>query len=398
MVAESGLPSKCRIALALSGGGVRAAAFHAGALKWMAENRWLERVSELSTVSGGSLLAGLLFTQSDNQWPSSEGYLSSGYERIRETIATTSLELDAVLRLVNPCNWRYILSRANILSLSIQNKWEIKARLKDLPLNPVWSINGTTAENGRRFRIKSGSIGDYEIGYANAGEMLLADALAISAAFPGGIGPLALDPSRYKWEKKKTWGSLDEAIPTKPPYRRLHIYDGGLYDNLGMEPLFDVGRQNIKPKVLAEFIIISDAGAPFRRAKIPGPFRIGRFLRILDVVMDQARALRVRPFIQYIRENPTHGRYYKIGDNLRLLIDAGMLPNNNSIFNECILNAEQIAFAKNYSTRLKAMGYKSFDLIALHGYETAKWKNEMQNYIKGATEKAGFNIFNNLEG
>lgn len=48
-----------RIALALSGGGIRAMAFHLGMLKFLAERSLLEEIHRVSTVSGGSLLVGL---------------------------------------------------------------------------------------------------------------------------------------------------------------------------------------------------------------------------------------------------------------------------------------------------------------------------------------------------
>ena len=48
------------IALVLSGGGIRAMAFHLGVLRRMAEQGLLERVSHLSSVSGGSLIVGLV--------------------------------------------------------------------------------------------------------------------------------------------------------------------------------------------------------------------------------------------------------------------------------------------------------------------------------------------------
>ena len=43
-----------RIGLALSGGGVRAATFHMGVLRRLAAEALLERISIISTVSGGS--------------------------------------------------------------------------------------------------------------------------------------------------------------------------------------------------------------------------------------------------------------------------------------------------------------------------------------------------------
>jgi NTE family protein len=46
-----------QIGLALSGGGIRAAVFHLGVLRRLAEQEFLENVSQISTVSGGSLRA-----------------------------------------------------------------------------------------------------------------------------------------------------------------------------------------------------------------------------------------------------------------------------------------------------------------------------------------------------
>ncbi|HPF07510.1 MAG TPA: patatin-like phospholipase family protein, partial [Spirochaetota bacterium] len=61
-----------RIGLALSGGGVRAAAFHSGVLKYLAEKGKLEDVNHISSVSGGSLFTGLVFSINSGRWPSSK--------------------------------------------------------------------------------------------------------------------------------------------------------------------------------------------------------------------------------------------------------------------------------------------------------------------------------------
>ena len=182
--------SQQRIGLALSGGGVRAIAFHAGVLRWFAENKLLEQVSHVSSVSGGSLFTGLLLQGCANQWPASDQYISHTLPFIRTLLTSKSLQADTVCRLLfNPFNWRFILSRANILAKSIENTWSISTTLEQIPHSPVWSINGTTAENGRRFRFKGTKIGHYEIGYADSGKFKLAEAMAVSAAFPEGNRP-----------------------------------------------------------------------------------------------------------------------------------------------------------------------------------------------------------------
>ena len=48
------------LALALSGGGVRASVFHCGVLQRLALDGLLEKTTFVSSVSGGSLVTGLI--------------------------------------------------------------------------------------------------------------------------------------------------------------------------------------------------------------------------------------------------------------------------------------------------------------------------------------------------
>ena len=170
------------IALALSGGGIRAMVFHAGLLKAMAERQRLEQVEHLSTVSGGSLLIGLVMQQAGMRWPSSNQYLDDLYPALRGRLTSRSLQWDALRQLLKPTNWRYGLTRANLLAIALKADWHIDALLSDVPATPDWSINGTTAEGGKRFRFKAKDIGDYLVGYADPGRFQLASALAVSAS------------------------------------------------------------------------------------------------------------------------------------------------------------------------------------------------------------------------
>ena len=64
-----------RVAHALSGGGLRAAVFHCGVLQRLALDHLLEEMTFVSTVSGGSLVTGLIVCQNGHRWPSSREYL-----------------------------------------------------------------------------------------------------------------------------------------------------------------------------------------------------------------------------------------------------------------------------------------------------------------------------------
>ena len=64
-----------KIALALSGGGFRATVYHLGVMARLARENHLEEVGLISSVSGGSLCAGLVFTLNGVKWPGSQEYL-----------------------------------------------------------------------------------------------------------------------------------------------------------------------------------------------------------------------------------------------------------------------------------------------------------------------------------
>ncbi|MFO0754603.1 MAG: patatin-like phospholipase family protein [Thermodesulfovibrionales bacterium] len=366
-----------RIGLALSGGGVRAAAFHAGVLRWLAEHGRMEEVEHVSTVSGGSLFIGLVFHFSGYLWPSSTQYHEIVLPRIRQILTSKSLQCDALFRLIFiPCNWRFILSRANVVSKSIERCWGIDAKLSDLSPTPVWTINGTTAENGRRFRFKNRTMGDYKLGYADAADFKLADAMAVSAAFPVGIGPLKIDTRKRPWYSRDSRLHVSSEESYKLKFGFLHLYDGGVYDNLGLEPLFDMGKQRFKndeQSPLIDAVIVSDAASPFSECPIPGPLHPGRLVRVVRVAFDQTRALRVRSFVTFLQNSPFSGMYLQIGSDPRKKL-ATYSQNDHFGYYDW-MGSDMILKAVSYKTTLSRMSMEYFDLIERHGYETALWND-----------------------
>jgi NTE family protein len=375
------------LGIALSGGGVRAAAFHAGVLRYLAERRRLEEVVHVSSVSGGSLFVGMVFCLSGYAWPTSEAYLSEVLPRFRQISTTQSLQWAALRRLIfNPFNWRFLLSRANVLAQAIEATWGVCGELAAVDDLPTWSINCTTGETGRRFRFKRMTMGDYELGYANVETFSLAKAMAISAAFPSGIGPLSVKTKDFEWEKRPgEWGQgQDNPVPFAPPFKRLHLYDGGLYDNLGIEPLFDMGRQALKadeaPERQAKFLLVSDAGAALARKPIPHPLNPLRFKRIADIALDQTRSLRVRALMNFLQREPECGAYVGIGTAANASIRRfaeGREAMAARLQAYGWLSAAEARLAATHRTTLCRMTESSFDLISRHGYETAKWNLEL---------------------
>lgn len=341
-------------------------AFHAGILRFLAEQRKFEAISEISTVSGASLLVGLIFARSNMIWPSSSAYLSEVLPKVRRTLTCDDLQATATARLLFwPPNWRFMLSRANVVAQTIASTWKIRSALADLPARPVWSINGTTAETGKRFRFKGTDFGDYELGYASSARFPLAAAMAVSAAFPVGIGPLAIRTRDHAW-MKRPWGAKNSAAKaTKLAYNRIHIYDGGVYDNLGLEPFYDAGKGASK---VAHRIIVSDAGRPLERGfNLPAlhPFRVRR---LMDVMSDQTRSLRVRGFVEYLRRGGL-GAYLQIGMYGPQVLAGGTPPVSSEV--DWRIDSAAADQLRCYPTDLSAIEPGMFDLIERHGYEVA---------------------------
>lgn len=177
-----------------------------------------------------------------------------------------------------------------------------------------------------------------------------ASALAVSAAFPGGFGPLTLDARQYDWLKRSWDAPAGTEQNVDIGYDRLHLYDGGMYDNLGLEPFFDAGRQ--KPKHDGLYIIASDAGAPLEQGFHHGPLSVFRLKRVVDIMSDQARALRVRAFAAYLQRTAASGAYIYINTP----VDADRTFADN---------------ADGFPTTLRRLRFDEFDRLAQHGYAVA---------------------------
>lgn len=340
------------ISLALSGGGIRAMAFHMGVLRYLAENGLLEKVESVSSVSGGSLLIGLVLKESDMRWPDSEAFLRVMYPALERKLCSISLMRGMIRQLLRLKNYKYILYRANILSAAIREDWGITQMLGDLPETPEIAFEGTTAENGNRFRFKRDTFGDYELGYADSAAFPLADAMAVSAAFPGGIGAFELDTRKYRWWQAGVWEASGKKKETVSPYAVLHLYDGGVYDNLGLEPFFNAGTMQLKHG--DTFLLVSDAGSPFYKGFSYTSLNPMRLKRVLDIVMEQCRSLRVRTLQGYLKKAHGNGAYIWINT----AIDAEY--------------EDMHKFAAGFPTTLCKLTPGDFMKIAGYGYQVAR--------------------------
>jgi len=153
------------------------------------------------------------------------------------------------------------------------------------------------------------------------------------------------------------------------------VYDGGVYDNLGLEPFFDAGKQLSKGNYQ---IIASDAGRPLGRGfnfASLNPFRLNR---LMDIVTDQTRALRVRTFAQYLMMGGS-GAYLQIGAVGRRIIEQSgkSVPSGMDLR----IESSSAETAKSFPTDLHCMSCEMFDLLERHGYEAAMANHTAYPYL-----------------
>ncbi len=354
------------IGLALSGGGVRAAVFHLGVLGRLAEEGLLENVTFISTVSGGSLAVGLVHALAGNRWPTSSEYLGSIRDEARRRLTGLDVQREIVIRTLRR-PWLLLQGRAKVVSEVIQRLWGVSGLVRDLPSEPRWIINATTYESGKNWRFSHKRMGDYILGHVAHPALPVADALAASAAVPVLVGPLRLRTSDFEWFQYRD-GSRTETIPIRPRSRYIHLWDGGVYDNQGIESLYKVGRRGYRGGF--DFLIISDASSRFDTHK---PFLLHHCAkRIGDIAREQVRGLRARGLVEHFSAVPDSGVYLQMGNAAsKILRDAGMPEDAVLSIGAGCLPETEVRMAADFATTLRKLGQEEFDRLYRHGWEVA---------------------------
>lgn len=357
-----------RIGLALSGGGTRAAVFHMGVLLRLADEGLLESVSQLSTVSGGSLAIAAMLGANDNRWPTSTEFRARLYAAVRNVLTQHDLftwkavGFSGALRF----NRRLLTDRAGVLADLLERQWGVNGKLPDLPEQPNWWINSTCLETGKNWRFSKREMGDWQFGRHYSPEFRIAQAAAASAAVPYVIGALRLDVPADGWYR------TDPA--TRKPVQRIdtaksvRLWDGGAYENLGLEPLY-------KPQlglIDCDFLLCSDASGPLPPMEDVSPFAILRghlsAPRLFDIAADQIRGLRSRMLIAAITSGQVAGSIVRMGNSVRD-IDIKSKRNRAAAAYAHFQSDEEAATAFKYPTDLQALTVECYTRIARHGYE-----------------------------
>jgi NTE family protein len=320
------------VGLCLSGGGYRAMLFHLGALRRLNEAGHLATLTRVASVSGGSIIAavlGLHWRKLDFQTDRTGLVVAQRFTELIENpvfdLASRGIDVRAVLTGLRPGR----------ISAKVQKFYDRHlfggTTLQDLPTDaegPRFIILATNLTNGTLWKFSRPAMGDYRSHPIANPDLALAHAVAASSAFPPVLSPAYLD---------------------LPKARRITLTDGGVYDNLGLEPIL---------KNCAR-IFVSDGGGSYAETARPHSDWVRGTLRVLSTVDVQVRRLRRRQVVGALASRQRDGAFWAINtDPTRFKSRAATLP----------VSTQQAYALASVGTRLAKMDVSLRHRIANWGY------------------------------
>jgi NTE family protein len=287
------------MALCLSGGGARAMLFHAGSLLRLNELGLLATLQRVSSVSGGSIVAGVLGRRwselafdATGRSPNLSALVVEPLRALgRRPIDVSTWIIGTLLPGTTP-----VLRLADLLDGQLLGG----VTLQDLPVTPRFVYNATNLASGVLWRFERPYMADYRVGSVPNPTVRLAIAVAASCAFPPFYSPLRLDVDLAAYSPG------DYELGT-PEYRsEPQLADGGVYDNLGLETAWKRYRT----------ILVSDGGGAMADQPRPATDLVRQSIRVARVVDGQVRALRKRMLIDGFQAGIRDGAYWGVRSDI----------------------------------------------------------------------------------
>ena len=345
--AETTRPPQPGMALCLSGGGYRAMVYHLGALWRLNEAGLLKGLKRISSVSGGSITAGMLGFKWKKLNFDDRTHVASNLfdEVIKPVMAMAGHTLDVLSigeGLINPFK-----SIAEEIADGYRNHLYGRATLQDLPSDnegPRFVINATNVQTRVLWRFSKPFMGDYRVGLIRNPKTELAVAVGASSAFPPVLSPVELKLHQADFDPASVKNGLQ-----KPPYcTDVILTDGGVYDNLGLETAWKE----------YDTILVSDGGGATPDEPNPHHDWARHAYRILELLDNQVGSLRKRWVIGSFEAKLRKGTYWGIRSHIKDYVTPDSLPCDD---------AHTLELA-NTPTRLKAMGESLQQRLVNWGY------------------------------
>jgi NTE family protein len=170
-----------------------------------------------------------------------------------------------------------------------------RARLDELPDGPRFVFCSSEMQFRRQWTFDSSTrkLGAEPCGYGPFGDSwTIARAAAASSCLPGAFAPMTI--------KDRLSGGSYTGADAAALEEGLALSDGGMYDNLGLEPVW---RDHAA-------VLVSDAGPSFKPN--PGLGRIWNALRFAIILLEQATDVRKRWLIASFITSQLEGTYWGI--------------------------------------------------------------------------------------
>ncbi|MEM7322967.1 MAG: patatin-like phospholipase family protein [Actinomycetota bacterium] len=285
--------------LALSGGGFRAMLFHVGSLRRLNELGALDPLHRISSVSGGSLTSARLAL--DWQRIVGPAAVASGFDDFQKRVFDfAGKRIDIASGLVG------IVRPRRSISESVAKRYRPllgERRLSEVPgAKPRFVFCATNLGTGSLLRFAEPYTADRRVGHRKNLDLPLTTVVAASSAFPPVLSPMRIELEKDVDDLTQQWP--DDPIPelAGTDYARyLELSDGGVYDNLGVQPL---ERYHT--------MLVSDGGGPFEYEDSVKSDWVQHMIRTMKVIDNQVRSLRRLDLVTDMKKGRRRGAYWGI--------------------------------------------------------------------------------------
>ena len=285
-----------KLGLALSGGGFRATLYHLGVVRFLRDAGALPQVTDIASVSGGSILAAHLVLNWDRYNGDEETFAKAASEIVK------FVQFDVRNHIVRRLPIQFPLRFLAKLPFLDGRRFTPNAILEhyyrtllygdrclyELPDQPALYILTTNVSNGGLSVFNRRGLFIQERGETDTASFRhipgqigsLPRVVGASSAFPGIFPPEQMTAADM--------AVRDAHFPTE------WFTDGGVYDNLGTRAFSWLKRLNTQ----FDQILVSDAGKPFQVLCDAALGFIGQSLRATDILWDRVSQLERESFGQ----------------------------------------------------------------------------------------------------
>jgi NTE family protein len=295
------LPAEKRegTALCMSGGGYRAALFHLGALRRLNELGVLSTIDTFTSVSGGSIMAAQLATFLAGAKVTAgkpiDGFDAGVAEPMR-AFAGRDVRTGAALARLHPRNWLTPGAQSEALAAAYA-QGPAPGKLANLPERPRFVFLASDMRFRDQWVFDTGlrRVGSSAAGHQPLGDWTLAQAVAASSCVPG-----AFSVVRTRQEPSALTGGSYAEPDRDRLVREIDLSDGGMFDNLGLEPVWRDHRT----------VLVSDAAPSFKPD--PDVGWLWSALRQGVILLEQATEVRKRWLVASFIQRQLEGAYWGI--------------------------------------------------------------------------------------